>query len=136
MEGEFEDVFGDGRTNVFGFTLSGLLQQPLSRKMSLYVEGGGGYYFRSLFWGGTFTSPETGEVVEGRLVEQKNLGWSLRGGMLLRREHPTRPKLMDIGFGVQTSPADTWLFQVDDTVFRASHEDTWVFLTIRFWDAL
>lgn len=136
MRGDFEDAFGDGRTNLFGFTLATLGRLPASKSVDLYAEGGVGYYIRSLFWGGTFVDPRTGEVTRGRVVEQKNLGWSGRVGLLLRRNHPSRPRFLDIGVGVQTTPADPWIFANDDGYFEATDRDTWVYLAVRFWDAL
>ena len=136
MRGDFEDIYGDGRTNAFNITLSALLRQPLGRKHSIYAEGGGGYFIRSLFWGGSFYNPNTGNVTEGRVVEQADFGWTARVGWLLSRHHPRRPRFLDVGVGLQSSPADPWLFSSDESTFFASGRDTWVFLTVRFWDGI
>ena len=136
MRGDFEDAFGDGRANTFGFTLTTVLRQPLGERQSVYVEGGGGYFIRSLYWGGAFVDPVTGEITEGRVLEQQNFGWQARVGWLLRRDHPRRPRLLDVGLAVQTSRADPWVYWTDDVRFSATERDTWLILSVRFWDGL
>ena len=136
MRGDFEDSFGDGRTNVFGFTLATLLRQPVSERGSLYAQVGGGYYIRSLYWGGAFYDPATGRVTEGRVLEQKDFGVSARVGWLLSRPHPSRPRFLDVGLGLETMSADQWAFWNEDAFFEASGHDTWIVLTVRFWDGL
>jgi hypothetical protein len=136
MRGDFESAFGEGRTNAFGFTLSSLLRQPLGERQSLYVEGGGGYLIRSLYWGGVFVDPFTGQLVRGRVIEQQDWGYTLRVGWMRSRDHANRPRLLDIGFGVMTSPAEQWVFRTEDQVFSAGGRDTWLVLTVRFWDGL
>jgi hypothetical protein len=136
MRGDFEDAFGDGRANTFGFSLTTLLRQPLGQRQSVYVEGGGGYFIRSLYWGGAFVDPVTGEITEGRVLEQQNFGWLARVGWLLRRDHPRRPRLLDVGLSLQTSRADPWVYWTDDVRFSATERDTWLILSVRFWDGL
>lgn len=136
MRADFEEAFGDGRTNAFGFTLNILLRQPYGERGSLYVEGGGGYLIRSLYWGGIFVDPFTGQYVRGQVIEQQNWGYTARVGWLLSRDHPNRPRLLDIGVGVMTSPAARWLFRSDDRRFEADGRDTWLVVSVRFWDGL
>ncbi|HPD72003.1 MAG TPA: hypothetical protein PLL30_09530 [Candidatus Krumholzibacteria bacterium] len=137
MRSDFEDAFGDGRANAFGFTLDTLVRLPVSERHSLYVEGGGGYFIRSLYWGGLFVDPRTGTVSEGRVLEQQNFGWNLRAGWLVARDHPRRPRFIDVGVGLQTSRADPWIFWTDEpATFEATGRDTWILLTVRFWDGL
>ena len=136
MQGDFEDAFGDGRANTFSFLLSALLRQPLDKKHSVYVESGVGYFIRSLFWGGAFEDPATGDVIEGRVVEQTDFGWLVRVGWLLSRPHPRRPRFLDVGVGLQTSSAHPWVFQAESETFAAANRDTWVFLAVRFWDGI
>ena len=47
-----------------------------------------------------------------------------------------RPRFLDIGVGVHTMPADQWFFATEDLMFEASDRDTWIMLTVRFWDGL
>ena len=136
MRGEFEGAFGDGRTNVFGFTLATLMRQPVSTRASVYAEVGVGYHIRSLAWGGAFYDPVTGRVTEGRVLEQKDVGWSARVGWLLSRDHPSRPRFLDVGLGLQTMDARQWVFWTDDAFFEASGRDTWIVFSVRFWDGL
>jgi hypothetical protein len=136
MRGDFEESFGDGRANTFAFSLGLLLRQPVSRRASLYVEADGGYYIRSLMWGGAFNDAVTGEVTDGLVLEQQNWGGGLRAGVLLQRKHPDKPRFLDIGVGLQTTPADRWDFWTEERRFTADERDTWVSLTVRFWDAI
>jgi len=75
-------------------------------------------------------------VYEGRIIEQKDFGWNLRVGWLLSRARGNRPRLLDVGVGIQSSPADPWVFETDDTLFQAAGRDTWITLSFRFWDGL
>ncbi|MDY0108459.1 MAG: hypothetical protein RBT60_00790 [Candidatus Krumholzibacteria bacterium] len=136
MRADFETEFGEGRTNVFGFTLNTLYRQPVGERHSLYLEAGGGYHIRSLYWGGLFVDVRTGQLVRGYVVEQQHWGWNLRFGWMRGRDHPSRPRLLDIGLGVQTSPANRWVFQTDNRVFTAADRDIWVIFSVRFWDGL
>ncbi len=136
MQSDFEDEFGDGRANSFSVTLTALLRQPIASRHSLYVEGGGGFFLRSLFWGGSFYNPTTGDVTQGRVVEQSDFGWTARVGWMLSRNHPRRPRFLDVGLGFQSSSADPWIFTGAEKTYFASGRDTWVFLTVRFWDGI
>ena len=136
MRGDFEESFGDGRANTFAFNLGLVLRQPLSRRTSFYVEADGGYYIRSLMWGGVFLDPVTGEVSEGAVLEQQAWGGGVRAGLLLQREHPDKPRFLDIGVSLQTSQAELWDFWTEEQRFTADERDTWVSLTVRFWDAI
>lgn len=136
MRGDFEESFGDGRANTFAFDLGLLLRQPFSPRASFYVEVDGGYYIRSLMWGGVFYDPISGEYANGLVLEQQNWGGGLRAGVLLQRAHPNKPRFLDVGLGVQTTAADPWDFGTDTRRFTADGRDTWVSLTVRFWDAI
>jgi hypothetical protein len=136
MRGDFEDAFGDGRTNAFGFTLDLTQRIGLSDRHSLYVAAGGGYHIRSLFWGSAFIDPATGRVTRGRSLEQRDFGWSARVGWLLAKAGGNRPRFLDVGIGVHAMPADQWFFATEDAMFEASDHDTWIMLTVRFWDGL
>jgi hypothetical protein len=136
MRGDFEESFGDGRANTFSFNLGLLTRQPVSRRTSLYAEVDGGYYIRSLMWGGAFYNQTTGEVNDGLVLEQQNWGVGVRAGVLLQRAHPDKPRFVDIGLSLQTSRADRWDFWTDEQRFTADERDTWLSLTVRFWDAI
>jgi hypothetical protein len=136
MPGDFEESFGDGRANTFAFSLGLLARQPLSRRASVYLEGDGGYYIRSLMWGGAFYDTVTGEVTDGLVLEQQDWGGGVRAGVLLQRKHADKPRFVDIGVSVQTTPADRWEFWTEEQRFAADDRDTWVSLTVRLWDAI
>jgi len=136
MRGDFEDAFGDGRTNAFGFVCNLQFRGHIGRRQSLYLEGGGGYHIRSLYWGSAFVDPNTGRIHEGRVVEQSDLGWCARMGWQLDRSSGNHPRLLDVGIGIHTMPANQWFFATDTAMFEASHRDTWIMLTCRFWDGL
>jgi hypothetical protein len=136
MRSDFEASFGDGRANTFAFNLGVLMRQPLSQRASFYLEADGGYYIRSLMWGGAFYDPVSGEVTDGLVLEQQDWGGGLRAGLLLQRKHPDKPRFLDIGVSLQTTPADRWDFWTPEQRFVADDRDTWVSLTFRFWDAI
>lgn len=136
MRRDFQNAFGDGRSNVFGFTAAVLLRQAVSDRQSLYVEGGGGYHMRSLYWDGIYYDPRANMYIRGLVREQQDWGWQLRAGWLRARDHATRPRLLDIGLGVQSSVAERWAFLGDDRLFMASGRDIWLVLSVRFWDGL
>jgi hypothetical protein len=136
MRSDFEDAFGDGRTNAFGFTLTSLQRIGLGGRHSLFVEVGGGYHLRSLYWGSAFLDPATGRVYDGQVIEQKDFGWTARVGWQWHRAGGDRPRLLDVGLGVHAMPADQWFFATENAMFEASHRDTWVVLAVRFWDGL
>lgn len=136
MRRDFEAVYGDGRSNAFGFSLAGLWRQEVSDRHALYLETGGGYHIRSLYWGGIFYDMRTGQYIRGQVLEQQNWGWHLRVGWLRDRPHPKRPRLLDIGFGVQSTMAERWAFRHEDMVFTGADRDVWLVLSVRFWDGL
>jgi hypothetical protein len=136
MRGDFQDAFGDGRTNGFGFTFDTLLRAELGERHGLYVEAGVGYHIRSLYWGNAFIDPATGRIYEGRVDEQRHLGWNARVGWLLARAGGNRPRLLDVGVGVHTMAADRWTYLADGATFDADGRDTWLMLTVRLWDGL
>ncbi len=136
MRGDFEESFGDGRANTFAFSLGLLMRQPFSRRASFYVEVDGGYYIRSLMWGGAFYDPVSGEVTDGAVLEQQDWGGGVRAGVMLQRRHPDKARFVDIGVTLQTSQADLWDFWTQEQRFTADGRDTWVSLTVRFWDGI
>jgi hypothetical protein len=136
MRPEFEDVYGDGRSNVFGFTLAMLARQEVSERSALYLEGGGGYHIRSLYWGGVFYDPRSGQYLQGYVLEQQDWGWQVRLGWLRARAHADRPRLLDVGVALQSSLAERWNFRRDDRVFTGDDRDLWVVVSVRFWDGL
>ncbi len=136
INGDFESLYGDGRSNTFSFAMGMLGRQRVSKRASFYAEVDGGYYIRSLVWGGLFVDPRTGQVTDGIVVEQQDWGYALRAGLLLQRRHSERPRFLDIGVSWQTSRADTWDFPGDPDPFRASGHDSWVSLSVRFWDGM
>ena len=136
MRSSFEDVFGDGRANAFGFTLAALARQDVSERHALYVEAGGGYHIRSLYWDGIYQDPYTGLYYRGSVLEQQDWGWQLRVGWMRGRDHATRPRALDVGFSVQSSAAERWDFLRAGQSFFGTDRDIWLVLSVRFWDGL
>ncbi len=136
MRSAVEDVYGEGRSNAFGFTLATLLRQHVSDRHAVYLEGGGGYHIRSLYWGSVFYDPRSGQYLQGRVLEQQDWGWQVRVGWLQNRAHASRPRLLDVGFGVQSSVAERWALRSGDDLLVGAGRDTWLVLSIRFWDGL
>ena len=119
MRGDFEASFGDGRANTFAFNLGVLVRQPLSRRASLYLEADGGYYIRSLMWGGAFYDPISGEVTDGLVLEQQNWGGRPAGrACSCSARTRTSPASSTSASSVQTTPADRWDFWTERTALH------------------
>jgi hypothetical protein len=70
------------------------------------------------------------------VLEQQDFGLLLRAGWLWHRDHPSKPRFLDVGLSLQTTPADRWAFWTEDVSFAASGRDLWLVLSVRFWDGL
>ncbi|MFO7652854.1 MAG: hypothetical protein R6X25_03425 [Candidatus Krumholzibacteriia bacterium] len=136
IRSDFEAIAGEGRANAYNFALGSVLRQPVSRRGSLYVAVEGGYYVRALQWGGLFENPFTGQVREGYILEQQHWGGAVRLGFLRQTAHEDKLRAWDLGVTLQRTAADPWVYFDDDRIFAADDQDTWLVVSLRFWDSL
>jgi hypothetical protein len=136
IPGDFESIAGDGRSNIYNFALGVLARQPVGRTTAAYASIEGGYFVRTLQWGGVFEDPDTGTISEGFVLEQQHWGFGLRVGFTLQKPHPDRLRVWDIGISYQVTPADRWDFYGDGRRFIGDNHDAWLAISIRFWDTL
>jgi hypothetical protein len=133
---DMEKIAGDGRANTYNFSLGVLVRAEAGRRSALYLSGAGGYFVRSLQWGGAYEDPLTGRVSEGFVLEQQNFGVAVRAGIQFQTDHPRRLRAWDLGITLRMTPAERWAFAYEDTQVFGDLRDTWVALTIRFWDTI
>jgi len=136
----YESITADGRANTYGFALGLLVRQPLSERVQFYASGAGGYFIRSLQWGGTFYDPYTGTYASGLVQEQQDWGTAFRLGFLVQRKSRDKARFIDIGVSLQTTRADEWIDEFDGidppVKLRAAGPDTWLTISVRFGDNL
>jgi hypothetical protein len=133
---DFEDIAGEGRSNVYSFALGTILRQPVGRKTFAYAGVEGGFYARLLQWGGLFQDPFTGRTTDGYVLEQQDFGWSVRLGIALQRPNTEKVRVWDLGIAYQTSPAERWAYHSDGKSFLGDGRDAWLVISLRFWDTL
>ena len=136
LKDDFEDLAGDGRSNTYAFSAGLLARQPLSRRTSFYVSGAYGYFIRSLQWGGFFYNPYYGTYTEGFVLEQQDWGYALRAGVQIQRASRKKPRFLDIGIGLHSTPAEEWFYFDETHQFRATKRDTWLILSFRFGEGI
>ena len=133
---DFEAIAGDGRANIYNLALGLTGRQPVSRRGSLYAGVEGGYFARTLQWGGVFQNPYTGALSDGYVLEQQDWGVAFRLGFTLQRAHPDKLRVWDLGVTYQITPADRWEYYGDDRGFVGDGRDAWLAISLRFWDTL
>jgi hypothetical protein len=79
MRSQIEQITATGRTALYAFEAGTLLNVPTGWHGQLYLGVGGGYYMRSLVWGGVFYTAD-GYIVDSPTLEVQNWGTSLRVG--------------------------------------------------------
>jgi hypothetical protein len=133
---DLEYIAGDGRSNTYNFSLGLLGRAQIGRRTALYLSGAGGYFVRTLQWGGTYEDPVTGRVEDGYVLEQQDPGIAVRVGIQFQSAHPRRLRAWDVGLTLRYTPADRWAYFRDDVQVAGDRSDTWLALTVRFWDTL
>ncbi len=136
LTSEYENLVGDGRGSNYSAMVGVMLRAPTSRKTSVYAAGQGGYFRRSMQWGGLFTDPETGDRVDGYARESGGWGFSAQLGLLRQKSHASKARYFDFNIGLMWGEADPWQDIGPDAQFSASGNDTWLMFTFRFWDQI
>ena len=136
IRSDFEKLAGDGRANTYNFTVGVLGRAAAGRRTAFYTSVAGGYFARTMQWGGTFYDPNFGSVTDGFVLEQQHWGIAMRAGLQFQQSHARRLRSFDIGITVQITPAERWDYYNEQMRFVGDLSDTWVSLSIRFWDTL
>ncbi len=136
LQESLEQMTSEGRSTVLGFTLGMLGSIDFSERHRGYLSLGGGYFTRSMLWGERYRDPETDETSGGDTITMGDWGLSLRTGFLFQLSHGTKARFVDLGVGLQISPADKLEFQDDENILVGSNDDAWLTITLRFWDTL
>jgi len=133
---DMEHIAGEGRSNTYNFALGLLTRAEIGRRTALYLSGAGGYFVRTLQWGGVYENPITGRVEDGYVLEQQDVGVALRAGIQFQTAHSSRLRGWDVGVTVRYTPAERWAYARDGVQVFGDRSDTWVALTVRFWETL
>jgi len=136
LRDDFEDLAGNGRSNTYGFSVGLMARQPAGKRVEIYGSGAFGYFIRSLQWQGIFIDSFNNTISDGLVLEQQDWGWAFRAGFLIKKRHAQKARFIDIGIGLQMTPAEEWHYFDENSNFRASDRDMWVTLSIRFGDSL
>jgi hypothetical protein len=136
LRDDFEELAGNGRSNTYGFSIGLMARQPTGSRVEIYGSGAFGYFIRSLQWQGIFIDSYRNTVSDGLVLEQQDWGWAFRAGFLIKKRHARKARFIDIGMGLQMTPAEEWHYFDETSNFHASDRDMWVTLSIRFGDSL
>jgi len=136
LDADYEELVGDGRANNYSAMAGLMLRAPLSQCTSLYVASQGGFFGRSMQWGGIFTDPETGDPVDGHIRESGGWGFAVQMGLWRQKSHSRKARFFDFNVGLMWGEADPWQDTGTDVQFSAEGNDTWLMFTFRFWDQI
>jgi len=127
---DFEAITGNGKSAHYALELGALLRAPLSGRTDVCLGLAGGYYMRSLRWGGTYYYSYLDVYESGSLVrELSDWGGSARIGLQWRLgARGAKPKLLDLSIRYETCGAEASLLENPDTgaVFTAEDRDVWI----------
>lgn len=130
LQDDFEDITGNGKSAHYAFELGTLLRAPLTGNTRIYLGIAGGYYMRSLRWGGTFYYSTYNVYQSGSWVrELSDWGGSARCGVQLRLgSRGAKPRLLDLSVRYERYGAEASLLSNPDTgeLFLAEDHDIWV----------
>ncbi len=134
LQDDFEDVTGNGKSAHYAFELGLLVRAPLGERIDVHAGVAGGYYMRSLRWGGTlyygyYDIYQTGSFVR----EQSDWGGAARLGLRWRLGGPgVRPRLLDLSLRYEQYHAEASVLEDPSTgeMFMAEDRDAWVSLSL------
>jgi len=130
LQDDFEAITGNGKSAHYALELGALLRAPLTGDTRVYLGLAGGYYMRSLRWGGTFYYSYYDIYESGSLVrELSDWGGSARFGVQLRlSSRAAKPRLLDLSVRYERYGAEASLLENPDTgeTFLAEDRDIWV----------
>ena len=134
LKDDFEDIAGDGKSAIYSFELGARVSAPLTPRLDATASLAGGYYMRSLRWGGTVFLGPYGYVQGGAAVREfSDWGGSLRLGFQYAMSAPDgRARYLDVGLRLERYAADRIVLSDPDTgaALLADDHDLWAGLTV------
>jgi hypothetical protein len=139
IQSQIEQVTANGRSELYALELGTRARVPTGRHGELYLGAGGGYYMRSLRWGGLFIGTDnSGQsfLVDSPVLEVKTWGGAARLGW--QKQLPRRggkPLLLDFQLRWELYAKATMglagLNTAGDTIqYLASGRDQWIGFSI------
>ncbi len=134
LQDAFEDITADGRSAVYAFELGTRFNAPLTHRLDAVASVAGGYYMRSMRWGGDLFVSPYGYVQSGTTVREfSDWGGSARLGVqwaLGGRDG--RARYLDLTFRAETYSADPYVLidPENDAALLADDRDTWWSVTM------
>ena len=130
----FEDVTANGKSAIYAFELGTRLNLPLTDRTSIGAAVAGGYYMRSLRWGGDLFFSQYGTIQGGASVrELSDWGGSVRLGLQHRLgSRPGPPVFVDLSVRYEAYGADESLLAdpLSGAEIRAINHDRWVAVSL------
>jgi hypothetical protein len=134
IQDDFEAVSENGRSSLYALEMGLLARAPVSRRAHAYVGLGGGYYMRSLRWGGEQFLGSDGYMYGGTLVlELQDWGGSARVGLQLALPATGKEKkerLLDFQLRLEEYARSSFEPFGADSDFRAVGRDRWIALSV------
>ncbi len=136
LDSDYENLFGDGHGSNYSAMAGLMVMAPVSRRGSIYLSGQGGYFRRSLQWGGIFEDPQSGDQVHGRARETGDWGFGVQVGFLRQKSHARKARFFDFGMGLMWGEVERWDDSAAGVHFIAEGDDAWLVFMFRFWDQI
>ena len=134
IQDDFEAVSENGRSALYALELGLLARAPVSRRAHAYVGLGGGYYMRSLRWGGEEFLGTDGYMYGGTLVlELQDWGGSVRVGLQLALPPAGKGKkerLLDFQLRLEEYARSSFEPFDDDSGFSVAGRDRWIAFSV------
>ncbi|MBU0743660.1 hypothetical protein KKA85_14665, partial [bacterium] len=134
LQDDFEELTGNGKSAHYAIELGAQLRAPLAAGTDVYLGLAGGYYMRSLRWGGTLYYGYLDIYESGSLVrELSDWGGSARFGLQRRLSaRGAKPRLLDLSVRYESYGAEASLLENPETgtMFTAADRDIWVGVTL------
>ena len=135
LQDDFEAATANGKSAHYAFELGLQAHALLSERTGVYLGIAGGYYIRSLRWGGTiyysyYDVYETGSLVR----EQSDWGGAARAGLRWRLSpRGARPRLLDLSVRYESYSAERSVLVVDSETgagYTAEDRDVWLSVSL------
>jgi hypothetical protein len=134
IQDAFEAVSQNGRSAIYGLEMGLITRAPVSRGAHAYFGFGGGYYMRSLRWGGEPFVGADGVYYGGTLIrELQNWGVAAKLGVQLALPATGKGKkerLLDIQLRLEDYARSSFEPFGADSELRAAGRDRWYALSV------